>query len=83
MTKANKLSKTVLRLAGLLLAGVCLYPGELRAQETLKINGSTTVNLPAAEAAEILRAEKGMSIQVDTLRKCEKRPVGEFSRSGR
>lgn len=34
--------------------------------ETLKINGSTTVNLPAAEAAEILRAEKGMQIQVDT-----------------
>jgi phosphate transport system substrate-binding protein len=32
----------------------------------LKINGSTTVNLPAAEAAEILRAEKGMNIQVDT-----------------
>jgi hypothetical protein len=29
----------------------------------LKINGSTTVNLPAAEAAEILRAEKGMDIQ--------------------
>ena len=34
--------------------------------ETLKIKGSTTVNLPAAEAAEILRAEKGMQIQVDT-----------------
>lgn len=33
---------------------------------TLKINGSTTVNLPAAEAAEILRAEKKMDIQVDT-----------------
>jgi phosphate transport system substrate-binding protein len=32
----------------------------------LKINGSTTVNLPVAEAAEILRAEKGMDIQVDT-----------------
>ena len=32
----------------------------------LKINGSTTVNLPAAEAAEILRAEKKMDIQVDT-----------------
>ena len=32
----------------------------------LKINGSTTVNLPVAEAAEILRAEKGMEIQVDT-----------------
>ncbi len=34
--------------------------------ETLKINGSTTVNLPAAEAAETLRAEKQMDIQVDT-----------------
>jgi phosphate transport system substrate-binding protein len=34
--------------------------------ETLKINGSTTVNLPVAEAAEILRAEKSMQIQVDT-----------------
>jgi phosphate transport system substrate-binding protein len=33
---------------------------------TLKINGSTTVNLVAAEAAEILRAEKKMSITVDT-----------------
>lgn len=32
----------------------------------LKINGSTTVNLPVAEAAEILRAEKRMQIQVDT-----------------
>jgi phosphate transport system substrate-binding protein len=32
----------------------------------LKINGSTTVNLPVAEAAEVLRAEKGMEIQVDT-----------------
>ncbi len=34
--------------------------------ETLKINGSTTVNLPAAEAAETLRAEQQMDIQVDT-----------------
>lgn len=32
----------------------------------LKINGSTTVNLPAAEAAEILRAQHGMQIQLDT-----------------
>ncbi len=32
----------------------------------LRINGSTTVNLPVAEAAEILRAEKRMQIQVDT-----------------
>ena len=34
--------------------------------EPLKINGSTTVNLPVAEAAEQLRAETGMDIQVDT-----------------
>ncbi len=33
---------------------------------TLKINGSTTVNLPAAEGAEVLRAENKMDIQVDT-----------------
>ncbi len=39
-------------------AGVCA--------DVLKINGSTTVNLPVAEAAEILRAEKGLKIQVDT-----------------
>ncbi len=32
----------------------------------LKINGSTTVNLPVAEAAEVLRAERRMDIQVDT-----------------
>lgn len=34
--------------------------------ETLKINGSTTVNLPVAEGAEILRAEQKLDIQVDT-----------------
>lgn len=34
--------------------------------DTLKINGSTTVNMTVAEAAEILRAERGMDIQVDT-----------------
>ena len=33
---------------------------------TLKINGSTTVNLPVAEAAEVLRAEQKLDIQVDT-----------------
>ncbi len=36
------------------------------AGEPLKINGSTTVNLPVAEAAEVLRARMGMEIQVDT-----------------
>lgn len=34
--------------------------------ESLKVNGSTTVNLPVAEASEILRAEQKMDIQVDT-----------------
>jgi phosphate transport system substrate-binding protein len=34
--------------------------------DPVKINGSTTVNLPVAEAAEILRAEEKMEIQVDT-----------------
>jgi ABC-type phosphate transport system substrate-binding protein len=34
--------------------------------EVLKINGSTTVNLAATEAAEVLRAEKGLQVQVDT-----------------
>lgn len=38
----------------------------LAGAETLKINGSTTVNLPVAEASEILRAEQKMDIQVDT-----------------
>ena len=45
------------------LAGVL---GQLAGAETLKVNGSTTVNLPVAEAAEILRAEQKMDIQVDT-----------------
>ncbi len=32
----------------------------------LKINGSTTVNLPVAEAAEVMRERTGKEIQVDT-----------------
>jgi phosphate transport system substrate-binding protein len=39
---------------------------QFAAADPLKINGSTTVNLPVAEAAENLRAEKGLLIQVDT-----------------
>jgi len=39
---------------------------EPSANAPLKINGSTTVNPPVAEAAEILRAKTGMEIQVDT-----------------
>jgi phosphate transport system substrate-binding protein len=34
--------------------------------QMLKVNGSTTVNLVVAEAAEILRAEQRIDIQVDT-----------------
>ncbi len=34
--------------------------------QALRINGSTTVNLAAAEAAEILRAEQKLNIQIDT-----------------
>jgi phosphate transport system substrate-binding protein len=44
---------------------LALFP-LLATAEPLKINGSTTVNLPVAEAAEILRAEQRMDIQVDT-----------------
>jgi phosphate transport system substrate-binding protein len=40
--------------------------GAFARTETLKINGSTTVNLPVAEAAETLRAEQKLDIQVDT-----------------
>lgn len=47
-----------------LFASIAL--GGIASAETLKINGSTTVNLPAAEAAETLRAEKQMDIQIDT-----------------
>jgi phosphate transport system substrate-binding protein len=36
------------------------------ADQILKINGSTTVNLAAAEAAENLRADKKLNIQIDT-----------------
>src|SRR5262245_35114409 len=43
-----------------------LLTAQFAVGETLKVNGSTTVNLPVAEAAEILRAEQKMDIQVDT-----------------
>ncbi|WP_240772763.1 phosphate ABC transporter substrate-binding protein [Phragmitibacter flavus] len=43
-----------------------LAVGAAAQAETLKINGSTTVNLPAAEAAEALRKEQGLDIQIDT-----------------
>jgi phosphate transport system substrate-binding protein len=48
------------------LAAALALPVALHAGETLRINGSTTVNPPVAEAAEILRAEMGRQIQVDT-----------------
>ncbi len=43
-----------------------MMTSKLGAQDILKINGSSTVNPPAAEAAEILRSEKGFAIHIDT-----------------
>jgi phosphate transport system substrate-binding protein len=48
------------------IVALSILTSSFAAAGTLKINGSTTVNLPVAEAAEILRAEKKMGIQVDT-----------------
>lgn len=45
---------------------LCLTFALLAGAETLRINGSTTVNLPVAEAAEILRAEHQLDVQIDT-----------------
>ncbi len=50
-----------------LLLGLVLSAASLpAAAAALRINGSTTVNLPVAEAAEILRAEQKLQITVDT-----------------
>src|SRR6187402_3089955 len=54
------------RAARAIVVGFALIAPGGGAAGALKINGSTTVNLPAAEAAEILRAEKKLNIQVDT-----------------
>jgi phosphate transport system substrate-binding protein len=43
-----------------------LLAGTADAASPLRVNGSTTVNAVATEAAEILRAEKSMTINVDT-----------------
>jgi phosphate transport system substrate-binding protein len=48
------------------VVAAALWSGTHAWAEPLKINGSTTVNPPVAEAAEILRKEKGMTIHVDT-----------------
>ncbi len=55
-------------ISGLLwVGGLMLALGvPLARAAALKINGSTTVNLPVAEAAEILRAERKMDIRIDT-----------------
>ena len=54
-----------LLLCSAFVLGIALFSTSARAG-TLRINGSTTVNLPVAEAAELLRAEQGKDIQVDT-----------------
>jgi phosphate transport system substrate-binding protein len=72
MIHMNRLSSHVTRQIYLLCILACLVLASAGCKKSvdpsnkLKINGSTTVNLPAAEAAEILRAEKKMDIQVDT-----------------
>lgn len=50
----------------LLTVGCVLAAGFALAAKPLRVNGSTTVNPVVAEAAEILRAERGMTIHVDT-----------------
>jgi phosphate transport system substrate-binding protein len=59
MNLIHKITKIATALAGLFLTTTM-------DAAPLKINGSTTVNLPVAEAAEVLRAEQKMEIQVDT-----------------
>ncbi len=56
----------ILRWLRVLVALLALPAGLIATAATLKVNGSTTVNLPVAEAAEILRREKSMEIQMDT-----------------
>jgi len=48
-------------LAALLISGTAAAAGK-----ALRVNGSTTVNPVVVEAAELLRAEKGLQIVVDT-----------------
>ena len=47
-------------------AGILLSTSLGSVAAPLRINGSTTVNLPVAEAAEILRSEQKLQITVDT-----------------
>jgi phosphate transport system substrate-binding protein len=48
------------------LIAAVLAPISLSAQDVLRVNGSTTVNPIVTEAAEILKKEQGLGIQVDT-----------------
>ena len=50
----------------LALCFLAFLPAGRAADQILKINGSTTVNLAAAEAAENLRADRKLNIQIDT-----------------
>lgn len=59
-------SLTSITVSSLLFLASCKPTGSDQSGEVLKINGSTTVNLPVAEAAEVLRARTGKTIQVDT-----------------
>ena len=63
MLRARKLLLTAGAVA---LSLLTLGTGVAFATRPLRINGSTTVNPVVTEAAEALRAERGMTIHVDT-----------------
>lgn len=49
-----------------LIAFACIFVAMQSFAGTVRVNGSTTVNPVVVESAEILRAEKGLTITVDT-----------------
>lgn len=62
----KRISTILLTFTCLSLLSNCRQPADRTTNnKILKINGSTTVNLPIAEAAEELRAKKGIKIHVD------------------
>ena len=67
MEKITRRLKGGLRLNQAIVLLICAFAIKhpVRA-DALRIVGSATVNLPVAEAAQILRAEQGMEIQIST-----------------
>lgn len=61
-----KFTRNLAILTAALVLPSCQKPDSEQGGVVLKINGSTTVNLPVAEAAEIWRERTGIGIQMDT-----------------